>query len=493
MKKQIIFAGFLLALGFLGANLAQAKKISEVQFPVAELGGCADKEACRTYCNDPAHIEACADFGEKQGLMSQEQANSARTFAKVMSNKAIKLPGGAKNPAEAKKYCSDPAHADECLKFAEENHLVSAQELRLAKKLLPILKAGGGPGGCTDKESCQKYCSDPAHADECLAFAQKNGLIKAEQVELAKKIRNEGGPGGCRSEGQCEQFCNDPANQETCLQFAQEHNLIKREDAAEIKDTMGQLRSKLHQNVDVMACIQKNVDQETLSAIERGTFVPGKDSSEVIKKCFEKFSAAIRQEAKNKIDGAPEDVKKCLLAAAGDNGLAAIKTGQAPDPTVADKIRDCFSRSRDNTESLKSQNGTDKHGPDNKPFMSPVQQCVMKALGITGLENKDSVDKEKLAAATRACAQQQLNRQSRHEGDACMGQAPEADGCKPKTTTVKPQAFDMPAQNERCLKAVFGERYKDTIQNEKLTSEQVNARIAYCTQSNHEEYKWFGN
>ncbi len=40
-----------------------------ISYPVAELGSCADKTACKTYCDKPANIDACLSFAEKNNLM----------------------------------------------------------------------------------------------------------------------------------------------------------------------------------------------------------------------------------------------------------------------------------------------------------------------------------------------------------------------------------------------------------------------------------------
>src|SRR3989344_2106203 len=116
-------------------------------FPIAELGNCTDKENCKTYCDAPDRAPACIAFAESHGLMKMEEAKRARTALQAI--------------------------------------------------------AEGGPGGCTDKASCENYCDDVSHIDECIAFGEKHGFVDESKREEAKKVAAllKSGvdlPGGCR-------------------------------------------------------------------------------------------------------------------------------------------------------------------------------------------------------------------------------------------------------------------------------------------------------
>src|SRR3989344_9105259 len=50
---------------------------SGVEFPVAELGNCGSKEACRAYCDEPGNMPACIDFAKAHGLMNRDDAARA--------------------------------------------------------------------------------------------------------------------------------------------------------------------------------------------------------------------------------------------------------------------------------------------------------------------------------------------------------------------------------------------------------------------------------
>ena len=76
MIKHISFASAAVGM-ILIAGVAFAQE-DTITFPIPELGGCTSKEACHTYCEDPANTQACITFAEKNNLMSTEEAKMAR-------------------------------------------------------------------------------------------------------------------------------------------------------------------------------------------------------------------------------------------------------------------------------------------------------------------------------------------------------------------------------------------------------------------------------
>src|SRR5437868_4200883 len=58
-----------------------------ITFPIPELGNCADKDACRAYCNDPANMDAFISFAKAHGLMNKDDADRATKFReKLLAN-----------------------------------------------------------------------------------------------------------------------------------------------------------------------------------------------------------------------------------------------------------------------------------------------------------------------------------------------------------------------------------------------------------------------
>ncbi len=168
MKKFLKVAG-IFSLLFCGAlAFAQTAETPAVVFPVAELGGCESKQACKLYCDDATHRDACFAYAKKVGLMSNEKVEAAKIIL------AKKGPGGCNSKDSCKAYCADSSHAEECLTFAEAHKIITTEKVDLIKRIVQ----GDAPGACKSPQTCKMYCSDPAHREECRAFAEENGLLK---------------------------------------------------------------------------------------------------------------------------------------------------------------------------------------------------------------------------------------------------------------------------------------------------------------------------
>lgn len=195
-------------------------------------GGCKNEGECRAFCEDSSHQGECVSWAEENGFMSHEEVAHARKFAGKPG------PGGCKGE-ECKTFCENPDHTKECLQFAEENGLISKEELERAKKFLDA-SSQGGPSGCRGSQ-CRDYCSDPAHQEECFKFAKDKGLIDKEDQEkfeagkkINQKLQESGGPGGCKNENECRTYCSDAAHSEECMAFAAAHGGVSQEKAREM-------------------------------------------------------------------------------------------------------------------------------------------------------------------------------------------------------------------------------------------------------------------
>lgn len=123
-------------LAFAGA--ARAHGTEDITFPVAELGGCTSRDACKAYCSDSANRTAC--------------------------------------------------HA-----FAVSHSLKVAASTADGSKLRVLLKADGGPGGCaigaTDpKTACRAYCDSRENIDVCVAYGRSHNLFTGERLNEIRKI-----------------------------------------------------------------------------------------------------------------------------------------------------------------------------------------------------------------------------------------------------------------------------------------------------------------
>ncbi|RJQ34398.1 hypothetical protein C4556_02665 [Candidatus Parcubacteria bacterium] len=283
MTKTIALGTFLTGIVLLaGVAFAQEPNIT---FPIAELGGCNSKEECKTYCDTPGNALSCVSFAEARGLMTTEEAATARKFAgqtgpggcmgsecrrycsqsehreecyafakengltppgpridveepKIDEDRAMRIveeqggPGGCRTFEECHSFCEDEGNMERCLAFAAEHDLMSPADLERARKMM----AEGGPGGCKGI-ACRSYCENPDHADECLRFAEEQGFIEPEEAEKARRLMNAVGPGGCRGR-ECQTYCEDPAHRSACFEFAVENGLIPEEEAARMRQFM---------------------------------------------------------------------------------------------------------------------------------------------------------------------------------------------------------------------------------------------------------------
>lgn len=226
--QKIIF-GFVLGLSAVGLfTFVYATSPFDITFPIPELGNCQNKDSCKAYCDDLSHKDECVSFAKKHGFISDEDAEKAAK----MPNAG---PGGCKSENECRAYCADEANMDECLAFAKQHGIGDINKGEIARERAKLIRETGGPGQCQSERECRAYCDNPAHADECLAFAEKHNLIDKKELKAARKVMKEGGPGGCRSKDACEAYCENPDNIIECVKFAEEHDLIDPKEAEMIK------------------------------------------------------------------------------------------------------------------------------------------------------------------------------------------------------------------------------------------------------------------
>ena len=413
MDKKSLVLGFVLALFLVSAAFAAYGAFAHAQtpsgessitFPVAELGNCGSKDACKSYCGDPANIEACVVFGKTHGLMNQEEASRAQKFAKTLQSSGG--PGGCRSPQECDKFCSTLANLETCIKFAEEQG-IKDENITEGKKIQSYLKSGGQmPGGCTSKDSCEDYCGDFSHAQECMEFAQKSGLegpsrdggpdknlsseqaqrlmqmtrngetpggcknrqacesycsndanreecakfmekaglMNAQEAEMMRKTGGKG-PGGCNSKESCDAFCNPPANRETCFNFGKEHGLISEQDLKQMQEGMTRMRQGLDSAPpEVVACLKSTLGPNVIDQIQAGTLVPGPNIGDAMKGCFEKFGQ--NMSPRGEMNQMPPEMASCVKAKLG-GAFDNVRSGQAEmTPEMGDAFRVCGEQMR---------------------------------------------------------------------------------------------------------------------------------------------------
>lgn len=315
----------------------RTEPLADIQYPVKELGNCASKDACKTYCERPENIEKCVKFAEENNILSSKEIEKGKKFATVLKtgggpggcktekscfeycnsvdqiDECVKfaedngfmekseldeakkiqsiiksgksLPGNCKNRTACEAYCKNPEHFDECIAFAKENGFMSDEEIKEAEKFLPLIKSGQTPGGCKSKEECEAFCEAEANFEECFNFAEKAGLISEKEREIMKKTGGKG-PGGCRGRA-CQTFCDNPTNQKACFEFGKEHGLISDADLKRMEEGKKMLKEQLETGPpEIQECLKSVVD---VNALESDAFMGGPELGEKMRACFEKM------------------------------------------------------------------------------------------------------------------------------------------------------------------------------------------------------------
>ncbi|MDO8601870.1 MAG: hypothetical protein Q7R62_01925 [bacterium] len=332
----ISIAILVIALGAALVLVANAQEVS-IEFPVAELGNCADEQSCRAYCDEPENISACVAFAKQNGLMNEEEATEAEQFAAAMASG--NTPGGCTNEESCHQYCENVEHIEECLAFAGDNGMMDPQEKEEALKVAAALKRGVKlPAGCNSKQSCEETCSNPDNMEMCITFAQEAGLMSGQELEESQKmlaaIKKGVKPPACGGKNACDAYCQEESHFEECLNFAEAAGFMSAEDAAMARKTGGKGPGGCKREECKTYC--ENPDNQevcTKFAIENGLM-----SAEDQQRMNEG-----RQEMAKGFDRATPEIQECLKAAIGEEKLNQIREGSAfPTQAIGEKMRSCF-------------------------------------------------------------------------------------------------------------------------------------------------------
>lgn len=159
--------------------------------------------------------------------------------------------GNCKNEADCRSYCDKQENVNACISFAEKNNLMRKEEIEVAKKFVAI---GKGPGGCTTKESCEAFCEDINHINECVSFAEKNDFVPREKLEEVKKVKAaiESGikPPPCKNKKECDAYCEAPEHMLECIAFGEAAGFLS---GKELEDSRKML-SALEKGIKPPAC-----------------------------------------------------------------------------------------------------------------------------------------------------------------------------------------------------------------------------------------------
>lgn len=341
-KIKLIFFAVLIgaAAVFFAASVAKTQEGAigspNIQFPVKELGNCQSEADCKSYCDKSENIEACVAFAEKHNLISSEELEMAKKFIAA----GEKGPGGCTSKESCESYCNDAGHIEECIAFGEENGLIPPDELEEAKKVRDALRKGAQlPGGCKNKKDCDTYCGASEHMEECITFAETAGFIPPEELADARKaleaMKRGVKPPPCRGRTECDSYCAEPGNFEACIAFAEAAGFVSSEDAAMARKTGGKGPGNCRGKEECEAFCQNPDNQETcLNFGKEHGLIPESDLREM---------EGGKQKMKEGLLNAPPQVLECLTNAFGSDFVEKLKNGTTlPSRDIGDKMRGCF-------------------------------------------------------------------------------------------------------------------------------------------------------
>ena len=231
MKHVFILGLFLLSLG-------AAASATAASFPIKELGNCRDQQECWLYCEVPAHAAACWSYQTYSAGSVLAETDSASPSPTPLPTPASIFPiaelGNCADVQACKAYCDIPANFAACTAVAQKHGLTRAAAAGQQTALLAHAKE---ELGCTSLTQCRAFCAEPANAQQCQDLAFKYGSVKSRMAQ-EKLLREARSALGCQTLNDCRTFCANPLNQEQCRTFTQTkapmHLLRKLQNKSEV-------------------------------------------------------------------------------------------------------------------------------------------------------------------------------------------------------------------------------------------------------------------
>ena len=226
--------------GLMSKNeIKEARKFSGMKGP----GGCTGSD-CKTYCDEGSHMNECIQFAKDHNLIPEKELKIIQDIEQnggpggcKSKEECMTYCGNGTHQAECQSFAR--AHGFTQEEPQGENNQQNNQQgdensQPDISQIDKVLEAGGGPGGCTNGDTCRQYCDDVSHHDECFKFGKEHGLISQDDAQMTERveqdIKTSGGPGGCTDTNSCKSFCSDPTNVEACHKFANERKLLPPKD-----------------------------------------------------------------------------------------------------------------------------------------------------------------------------------------------------------------------------------------------------------------------
>jgi hypothetical protein len=257
-------------------------------------------------------------------------------------------PGNCNSPESCEQYCGNLSHLDECMSFAEKNGFKD-EYYEQGKKMRSFLKNGGTtPGNCQTKQECEAYCGDFSHAKECFEFAKKAGIMKngensshdpsADQLGKIAELAEKGEtPGKCVSKDECEKYCRDASHRDECVDFGVKAGFMHPDEAAKIKQLGGKGPGDCNSQESCHAYCNDQSHHEECFKFAEEHGFITKEESAQAKEGWVR--------ARQGFENAPTEVRGCLETTLGGTILDEIQSGKlVPGPDIGNQIRGCFEK-----------------------------------------------------------------------------------------------------------------------------------------------------
>lgn len=250
-------------------NLLPADKLQEFKGVQAAIKSgiqppCESKSQCEDFCEDPANMSSCIEFGEKAGILKGKDLEDAKKMQKAIEDGLA--PPSCRGRGQCEQYCRKPENMESCIEFASKAGFMSSEDEEKARKMLIAIQSGATPLACGGESECKAYCENPDHTNECIEFATKVGFMTQEEADVARKTGGRG-PGGCTGKEQCEAFCQNESNREMCFNFAKEYGLISEEGAQRMEQGQKELSGMPPEAIE---CLKRQVGENFAEKMQQG-------------------------------------------------------------------------------------------------------------------------------------------------------------------------------------------------------------------------------
>jgi hypothetical protein len=358
-------------------QLEQAQKVAAALQAGAQLpGGCTDQASCNAYCADANHADSCLAFAEKAGFLSADELAKAKKVLPLIASGDS--PGKCTTKDTCEAYCAVDSHAVECANFAEKAGFMTADEAALVRQT-----GGKGPGGCSSKDACDAYCNKPENQAACFQFAQDHNLIPADKLQEIKDGMGRLRSGISQMPGEAvnclkDKLGNDIVGRIESGQFTpgpQTGDIIK----GCVEQAMPQIKASINAAMNmatpaVTQCLETALGADGLAKIKAGE-APTPEMGDAMKKCFESMKTAGLEQLRAGLQQMPPELKQCLSDKLGADTISKIESGSTDvtiGPDAQGAIQGCVNSTKD-AMMQKAQSQLQQAPPE-------IRDCIQKQI-----------------------------------------------------------------------------------------------------------------